>query len=87
MGVYKSETMLRVKIHLADIEDNVSHLVPDFYSVPRQGDLIDMKHFIDKSSFTEKQYEKILSLNWKVWYVKWSKDDIGFFVEIICEGE
>ena len=77
---------LRVKLHLADVNSN-SFVIPNFHFVPRKGDLIDAQNLIDENNYSDEELNEIDSLSWSVWYVKWSKDEFGFFAEIVCEGE
>jgi choline kinase len=76
---------LRVKLRLAGVNSN-SFIIPDFYFVPREGDLIDVENLIDEKNYSDEELHKIYSLLWSVWYVKWGKDEFGFFAEIGCEG-
>ena len=77
---------LRVKLHLADVNSN-SFVIPNFHFVPRKDDLIDVEKLIDEKNYSTEELYKIYGLSWSVWYVNWSKDEFGFFAEIVCEGE
>jgi len=77
---------LRVKLHLLDVNSDL-FVIPNFHFVPRDGDLIDVVQMIDENNYSDEEFKKIYKLSWSVWYVNWSKDEFGFFAEIVCKGE
>jgi len=67
-----------------------SFFIEPMQVVPRQGDTIDVVPTIDEkifSDFSPKDFAKIHSIMWEVWYVRWGKDKEGYFAELVCREE
>jgi hypothetical protein len=76
----------RVKLRLADTNFK-PFVIPNFYHVPRKGDLINVKDLIIETNYSAEELEKICSLSWVVWFVSWGKDDTGYYAKIVCDAE
>jgi hypothetical protein len=79
---------LRVKLSFGhhDIND-LAHVIHGLHIIPRKGDFIEARDFIDKKNYSDKEFELINSLSWFVCYVDYRKDEFGFFAEIHLDGE